>query len=465
MGIINNIKEYIGWSRLSSSLKAMLLTQATGTLNFYANTVTGSDSNDGLTAGTAKATLVGLRAILPKYSDYPIVLNLRGSFDEDIDPADYKTYAGYAIFDFGVIDCAQLVIDGGTDTTVIADDGGSPWTADISSTTSVGTTGNGWTPDAYMGYWVEILSGAAMGETRTIAANTADTITPSISFKVDPGACTYRISRPTTTIGSTLIPSTGMFINPSMVGSGTCWLQNIYFTGKTAVYVQHNNKTNVGACVMNGSAPVTFYANYCNYVKFGGSTMDPVTFVERNSYVAGAPSASISVLATAGSFVGLTAIDSHSLTTEGVVYALPVAGSISDLLNVYMKIYSKGKITISASNAYTFHGAVKELELSLAAFVYIGPCDISNSSTHGIVVGGSSALGIEGGLTGSGNTGAGIHVKQCSKVFIKSGVTPTVTGTVGDTSLDGTTEASTWAAIVAGANVVDLTGLNFIGVE
>ena len=55
-----------------------------------------------------------------------------------------------------------------------------------------------------------------------------------------------------------------------------------------------------------------------------------------------------------------------------------------------------------------------------------------------------------GVVGGSGNTGAGLRGNSGSNVFITDGSTPTITGTVGDISTDGTTEDATWAEIDAG---------------
>jgi hypothetical protein len=60
-------------------------------------------------------------------------------------------------------------------------------------------------------------------------------------------------------------------------------------------------------------------------------------------------------------------------------------------------------------------------------------------------------------VSGTGNTGAGVHAKNNSTVLIADGSPPTLTGTVGNLSFDGTTQASTWAAIDGGTPAIETT--------
>jgi hypothetical protein len=67
-----------------------------------------------------------------------------------------------------------------------------------------------------------------------------------------------------------------------------------------------------------------------------------------------------------------------------------------------------------------------------------------------------SRLWLNGAVSGAGAAGAGVYAHSGSVVHTKAGAPPTITGTVGDLSTDGTTQASTWAAIEAGAPVAVL---------
>jgi hypothetical protein len=82
----------------------------------------------------------------------------------------------------------------------------------------------------------------------------------------------------------------------------------------------------------------------------------------------------------------------------------------------------------------------------------------------------SSALKVEGAvlkipvgaaLTGNGSAGAGMYA--LNGAFVDVTGEPTLTGTVGDVSLDGTTAAVTWANIAAGGNdQSDLTHFSYV---
>lgn len=85
--------------------------------------------------------------------------------------------------------------------------------------------------------------------------------------------------------------------------------------------------------------------------------------------------------------------------------------------------------------------------------------DISNTTGHAIEVQ-HGYLNMLGAVTGTGNTGAGVYAHSGSIVHIKNGAPPTLTGTVGDLSFDGTTEATEWATVDAGTPAVSSTELS-----
>jgi hypothetical protein len=86
--------------------------------------------------------------------------------------------------------------------------------------------------------------------------------------------------------------------------------------------------------------------------------------------------------------------------------------------------------------------------------------DISDCGSHGIEV--IDSLVKVGAIAGSGNGGAGVYAHSGSVVHIEDGSPPTITGTVGDLSTDGTTEASTWADIDAGTSVADIAEMTMV---
>lgn len=154
--------------------------------HFYADGTSGDDAKDGLPAATPKKTLQAVFGLVPDIVKHNTCVHLSGIFDE---PGD--TY-----FTADVMLGKYLLIDGGSDVSVVADDGGSPWIADIASTTSIGLTTAGWVTDAYAGYYVEILSGVQSGQLVTIQGNDATTLTPFKNFSSSPGVgAQFRIAK------------------------------------------------------------------------------------------------------------------------------------------------------------------------------------------------------------------------------------------------------------------------------
>jgi hypothetical protein len=134
------------------------------TKRYYLDGTSGNDSNDGLSATTAKKTFNGISSILPTTTYSEIVIHVAGTVT-----LSSNAYLSIKAF-------ANVVIDGGTTTTVLA---GPIASADIHSTSSIGKTGLGYTVDSYAGYIIEITSGVCSGQKRTILSNTSTTITPN----------------------------------------------------------------------------------------------------------------------------------------------------------------------------------------------------------------------------------------------------------------------------------------------
>ena len=79
---------------------------------------------------------------------------------------------------------------------------------------------------------------------------------------------------------------------------------------------------------------------------------------------------------------------------------------------------------------------------------------IENNTSHGIDVFNATFV-MNAAPSGSGNGGAGCYAHDNSVVRFPTGTTPTVTGTVGDTTTDGTNPNNTWATINGGTRVTD----------
>lgn len=66
-----------------------------------------------------------------------------------------------------------------------------------------------------------------------------------------------------------------------------------------------------------------------------------------------------------------------------------------------------------------------------------GAVEINNCGSHGVELQHSKFVDKDGGLGGSGNAGAGVYAHDQSSMVIKDGSPPTLTGALGDCSLDG----------------------------
>lgn len=154
------------WEDFSGGLPsyAAVSTQTDSELHLYADASAGNDLFDGLSVVSPKKSLSAVFALLPNVLRHDVAVHLNGTFS-----------------DFGEVDVtcrladnALLVIDGGDQLTTVA----GPFMATASTDESISMAGAGWTPDAFAGYFIEVLGGAQQGALFSIQGNTADTIIP-----------------------------------------------------------------------------------------------------------------------------------------------------------------------------------------------------------------------------------------------------------------------------------------------
>lgn len=202
-------------SGLSSSPHSSFIPVAATTdeLHVYADYTNGDNGNDGLSLAAAKQTVHSAIEIIPYHARHNFVLHVSGAHPGAV-PAVLNINVDGGLFG---------IIDAGSALSVVADAGGVPWVADISSASSLGLTTAGWTINQYRGYAVEVIDGAAAGQTRSIHSNTATTITPGRNWSTDPGAAQFRIVQPLTTVAH------GIEINK--IGTGSIRVQRMSTTG------------------------------------------------------------------------------------------------------------------------------------------------------------------------------------------------------------------------------------------
>jgi hypothetical protein len=427
-------------------------------LQVYADGTSGNDSLSGLSLPNAKKTLQAVFDLIPEMK-HNVAVNLSGVFDEYGDVALSKK------LDAGV----NLVVDGSTATTTFV----AEITSDINSISTIGFAAAGWVIDAYAGYAVKVTSGVATNDVRLIQSNTATALTVTPNFSVDPGSgAKFEIVRPTTTLSSSSLASSLNIKGCS--GNGTITVQNLYFSGtKSALVFKENDIT--GACNVSNvislsstTYPVAVYKQSSSFVTGIGISASAFTPVVTNVYgISSLGVGKVVLQSVLGISLGLSYLKNlicdsctignptnglGSLRADSIVLANTCSGTeATDATSSQM-------VDISGQRP-TFINNLSGVGLKLInSQLKITTGDINSCSSHAIELV-RSFLEMDGVMRGVSNTGAGVYAHSGSSVQIKNGSTPTITGTVGNCSTDGSTQATTWAAVDSGTPYTDVTNL------
>lgn len=419
--------------------------------HFYANGSSGDDTNDGLTVSTPKATLDAVLALVPDVQQYNVAVHLAGTFNNQAPNVTFSRRSGY------------IVIDGGSDVTVVDDNSSSNYTTTDpeTSTSSIGDSVSGsWTTDQHIGFWIEVLTGAAAGDIRLCYSNTSNTLVPTKNFSADPHPGTFRVVRPSTTFsGSTHIRL--------RLNGATLAFQNIYIqdTGRP-VYSDGSNGGIYIANVIDNASGGTNPGMWDSAVfNVGQYYWNPSTFGISTANMG------LSALSTTRTFwikdIGLVHLS--NCVIRSTIECLGSRISQFDTGNRFKKLVlqnSQGTYGADNDDFCNNGGTANQRSLKIDAsadvglllrgvpFISMGAnCDFSNNTSHGIQLE-NSTLRIRGAITGSGNGGAGIYAHTGSSILLKDGVTPTLTGTVGNiASSSATAEDITWSEVAAGTSL------------
>lgn len=186
-------------------------TATRGVVHVYADGTHGDDKKSGKTPASAKKSLQAVIDLVPYFVNHNVCIHLKGIFEES------ETVTVERFVSQGHL----LLVDGGEDTTAVAKY--PPWvgaSAGTSAVTSPGST-TPWAKDALVGYWVEILSGPAKGQTRMIQANDSHSITPVQNFNdSSPAGTNFCIARPSTEVTKATVILRNL-------GNGCLHLQNL----------------------------------------------------------------------------------------------------------------------------------------------------------------------------------------------------------------------------------------------
>jgi hypothetical protein len=425
------------------------LQKTTGPMTVWCDGTSGNDANDGLSLASAKKTIGGVWALLPPVIDDHTLVILRGVI-EDFDMVTLGNIVtpqrtGYA----------QLIIDGGSDVEVLE----TVLAGDIHSTTSVGKTGIGWTVDEHFGHWARIDSGPQTGLTFSIRSNTIDTIEPLRSIP-DPGApVDFSIVRPATRLTSSAVFS---MLNLSFRGGGGIFFQRITLDGPLTMLqiVGMDAVLSLAGVVIEGGIFLT--------------VMDTALSVNTNLYGLSPTDFASDAFGVLGSyFNGVMANNISDSQWPGLLMRpCPYGGyGGSEMVNSKLKQFDHGSRFIGPFDLIGCSSGSSPIVLAHSGFA---PVRFDRSASHGLGIHGgdigdigaplsrdntSHGIALDnscakiGVATGTGNGGAGVHVTRGSHVRLTGA--PTITGTVGDVTIDGTTPASTWAAIAGGTPLID----------
>lgn len=440
--------------------------------HLYANGSTGSDSNDGLSSSTPKATLQAVFDLVPDIVKHTVVIHLEGSFSLPPQSAGVVTHLSRrcdideSLYTFGV------VIDGGDAKTDIL----AATTATSGSASELTVAAAGWTLEAYTAYYVEVLDGPAAGEIRICRKNTADTVEVASPFSTDPTNCgaftpQFRVFKWATTItcSDEWTSLTVSFFSSAPIESINM-IQRLTFTSPTQkLQLSMNGTLRLGAvcidtissmfCASGRSITIGSYVDYDLVTEgigvntYGGGCgvrdiSSTLGLLMRNCE--GAFQADLVLAGTWG-----TGLNCESCT--GIMF-----GRGSRSAGVPITIVGQRPLITTELNGVIgklFGGNTPEIDgvrlfIGGQSDVSIDALDVSNSPGHGIEVNNSALRFIADVVTGLGNVGAGVYAHNNSVVNIKDGFAPTLSGMVGDLAIaNPVAEEETWANIDGGTKV------------
>ena len=426
-----------------------------GVFHAYADSSRPDDTGDGLSWLTAKKTLEAAFSILPEVSKSHIVVNVKGSHDFATFTSKFQ-YPGPNILHSDTGAAGNFIIDGGDAVIEVV----STSTATSSTTTSITDTTKSWVTDELFGYSIEILTGASAGYIYTIQSNTADTIVVGKTWPA-PGLCQYRVIKPETILycssGTAVIYFSGK-VSGRLSFQRLRIGQNLYIGTLAGIsgfsYIQigdviFETNANGSPALHAGLGHILSYRKYdvSNPSSYMSSTKDKRSFAHCRSdggyavYVNATGTVAIQDLCTIKSLVHVQASDKVTVSAGARIG------------NFYFRSVNMASIGSGTTLPVLIGTASVSLgvEVVRSGIIVAGPVDVSNCASHAIQLDNSVLECQSAILSGSGNGGAGVYLKNRSSVIFKEGYTPTLTGTAGDIAVTSETVAdATWAQVAAG---------------
>jgi hypothetical protein len=446
-------------------------------VSYYADGTAGSDANTGLSVGSPKKTLTALFALCPYIVKHTVTFNLVGTFSIVNEPTTSVTLDKY------LSSSGYIVLDGGANYTDYA----GPFTLTANEKLLLTVAAAGWGVDDYAGYMARIDAGAQSGALRTIIKNDATTMNLGYNLTAAPGNVAFTVVRPTTTLlgnsaGTTLNIKCSSDSVAAGVG-GSVYIQRLYMSDwRTTVTGSAGIKHSAFLAIRTIASP-TFNTYLFSYpgngaISFSDSGLNLPTETRCGAGLLANVDV-YTILATgkmisfSGSYSkGTILIENVDSSYAFWDYGWRVKGQIL-LRNVreFKTSIVFGRTNLLRSR-YVNDGSTYGKSLVDSAvgsgieaincdFTIVGGVNISDCSAHGVSLD-HSLCKLNGIVVGTGNTGAGVYATNNSTVNIANGSTPTITGTVGNISFDGTTQATTWAVVDGGTSFTDLTSCSHV---
>jgi hypothetical protein len=324
-----------------------------------------------------------------------------------------------------------------------------PATGPVSGTATSGGVGYltltsaGWTADDLVGKYLVITAGLAAGSLCPILSNTTDTIQVGYT-------------------GSTAFNSTSVFQIEnvaSVINSYGPYSAAVAVSGNTASRSPRIQDFKVSGLVE--SNPIGFFTTLSNvrftrcvvsglYLGFQYGVGHASIFLDHCASIStsyahyqwGAPYAVLQGFVVRG---GAQAITLHGATTNLV--GCRVQGCTMAVLAQKSNMWGSGDLLIESCTT-GINASLSDLHPN----EFGGRMGIDNCITPFSLS--QSRLVVSGALSGSGNTGWGLNANGPGNL-VELGITPTITGTLGEVTVDGATDV-TWAALATlGTYAVD----------
>lgn len=440
--------------------------KTTQSLYYYVNASIGNDANDGLTTATAKKTISATLDILPDVIAHNCFINCSGVFTENFTVSKFFTAATSS----GII-VPYLVFDGGYDNVEIKS---GPHLADIVSASGIGITTLGTTTDNFAGYWIDIISGTGSGQRRLIHSNNSTTLVTTRNWTTTPvaGNSSFQIIEPTTALN-------GIVVIGNNTGNGYIYIQNFVLHNNIDTsfnaYLNNCNAIYLTGCISKSTANNAILARG-NIATFNFTTTNFLTNTTTSRGTTSNTGVSVindkkTIIAgsTLGTYYG-SYLRNVELTNcfNTLNFVIDFGTRIKGKLEILGLIpYSSTAYFLSSTSSTPAYrttqidsSSTTGIRVQNSLFRINSPVIIQNNTSHGIEAK-NCLVELNGAISGS-NGGAGVYAHSNAVVYTKIGTLPTITGSIGDTTTDGTTPNNTWSVIDGGTQIADITQFTII---